>query len=289
MTSLKYVKPERIYLKNHSEFGERWVQERIAEDPSLLGLGDLVLKDKERRQPRRGRLDLLLQDPESYERYEVEIQLGKTDEAHIIRTIEYWDEERKRYPQYDHFAVIVAEDITSRFLNVINLFNGQIPLIALQMSALRIEDRISLIFTTVIDVQLLGLVDEDEEVQVPADRAYWENRASKATLSLADKLLEMLQEWDDQLSLNYRKGHIGLARNGRPNNFVAFIPRKDWLTLYSKLERSDELEAQIEDSDIDWKYDSRYRQYQLQLGKESFKEHVTLLRGLLREAYEASL
>jgi hypothetical protein len=57
-------------------------------------------------------LDLLFQDVESTRRYEVEIQLGSTDEAHIIRTIEYWDVERKRYPQYDHTAVIIAEDIT---------------------------------------------------------------------------------------------------------------------------------------------------------------------------------
>lgn len=42
----------------------------------------------------------------------------------MIRTIEYWDIERKRYPQYEHCAVIIAEDITSRFLNVIQLFNG---------------------------------------------------------------------------------------------------------------------------------------------------------------------
>lgn len=56
---------------------ERWVQERIAEDPSLLGLGDLILKDKERIHPQGGRLDILCQDAESNRRYEIEIQLGK--------------------------------------------------------------------------------------------------------------------------------------------------------------------------------------------------------------------
>lgn len=67
-----------------------------------------------------GRLDLLLEDPdpEAATRYEVEIQLGATDEPHIIRTLEYWDIERKRYPQYEHCAVIIAEEVTSRFLNV---------------------------------------------------------------------------------------------------------------------------------------------------------------------------
>jgi hypothetical protein len=52
-------------------------------------LGDLILKDKERVHPKAGRLDLLLQDPDSGRRYEVEIQLGIVDESHIIRTIEY--------------------------------------------------------------------------------------------------------------------------------------------------------------------------------------------------------
>jgi len=69
----------------------------------------------------------LLVNPEENLRYEVEIQLGATNESHIIRTIEYWDIERRRYPQYDHTAVIIAEDITSRFLNVITLFNGLSP------------------------------------------------------------------------------------------------------------------------------------------------------------------
>ena len=94
-----YKKPERILLKGHPDFNEKWVQARIAEDPSLLGLGDVILKDKERVQSSAGRLDLLLQDTEDEHRFEVEIQLGKTDESHIIRTLEYWDIERKRYPQ----------------------------------------------------------------------------------------------------------------------------------------------------------------------------------------------
>lgn len=130
---MRYVKPDRIILKGHPELTERWVQDRLAEDPALLGLGELILKDKERIHPQAGRLDLLFQDPDSDRRYEVEIQLGRTDESHIIRTIEYWDIERKRYPQYDHVAVIVAEEIAARFLNVISLFNGYIPLIAIQM------------------------------------------------------------------------------------------------------------------------------------------------------------
>ncbi len=89
MTSLTYSKPERNWLKDHPDLDERWPQDRMGEDPALLGLGDLVLEDRERPQPRAGRLDFLLQDAEADKRYEVEVQLGKTDEARIIGTIEY--------------------------------------------------------------------------------------------------------------------------------------------------------------------------------------------------------
>src|SRR5690554_1749292 len=87
----KLIKPERISIAKLDGINEKSIQEIIADDPSIIGLGDLVLKDKERIQPRAGRLDLLMQDPDSNRRYEIEIQLGKTDESHIIRTIEYWD------------------------------------------------------------------------------------------------------------------------------------------------------------------------------------------------------
>ena len=178
---INYLKPELLTIKAHPELNERWVQDRIADDPAILGLDDLVVRDKERIQPRAGRLDLLLQDRETNQRYEVELQLGSTDEAHIIRTIEYWDIEWKRYPQYKHCAVLVAEDITSRFLNVISLFNGQLPLIAIQMQAIKVADHITLVFTTVMDELTRGLVDEDEDAAAtPTDRAYWETRGNKS-------------------------------------------------------------------------------------------------------------
>src|SRR3954451_4743363 len=148
-TEMDFQPPEMLSMKGHPTLTEKWLQERISEDTNLLGLGDLIVKDVERLQPHAGRLDLLLSDPDGGTRYEVEIQLGSTDESHIIRTIEYWDLERRRYPQYDHVAVIVAEDVTGRFLNVIRLFNGAIPLVAIKLQALRVDDRIALVFTKV--------------------------------------------------------------------------------------------------------------------------------------------
>jgi predicted transport protein len=282
----KYVKPALVLLRTHPDLNETWLQDRIGEDPSLLGLGDLVLRDRERPQVGAGRLDLLLQDAEANRRYEVEIQLGKTDESHIIRTIEYWDIERKRYPQYEHVAVIVAEDITSRFLNVIGLFNGFIPLVAIRLNAIQLGDTISLVFSKVIDEARLGLVDEDEEVRVPADRAYWEKRGSKQTLAMADEILAWLRELDPAIDLKYNKFYIGLAKDGRPNNFVSFRPKKDWLRLEIKLEPSDEIQRQLEDSGLDiMEYDPRWGQYRVRLGKGDLQKHKDFLMSLIAKAH----
>lgn len=287
MSSLNYAKPDRFFLKDHPELNERWVQERIAEDPSLLGLGDLVLKDKERIQPHAGRLDLLCQDAESNRRYEIEIQLGRSDESHIIRTIEYWDIERKRYPQYEHTAVLVAEDITSRFLNIVSLFNGFIPLVAIQMQAIRIGGHISLVFTIVLNQMQLGLVDEDEEGQEVTDRNYWEKRGTKSTLEITDTLLGLVNEFAPDLTLKYNKFYIGLAtKNGLPNNFVIFRPKKDWVRLELRLERSEEIQVKLEDAGIDvMEYDSHWGSYRIRLSKGDVKKHEPLLRELMKQAY----
>jgi hypothetical protein len=283
---MKYVKPERVLLAGHPELNERWVQERIAEDPALLGLGDLVLKDKERLHLHAGRLDLLCQDADSNRRYEIEIQLGKTDESHIIRTIEYWDIERKRYPQYDHTAVIVAEVITTRFLNVIGLFNGAMPLVAIQMQAFKVDDQISLHFTTVLSELKLGLVDEDEDIQEVTDRPYWEKRGSKATLEMTDSLFSIVKTLDPELSLKYNKFYIGLAKEGQPSNFVIFRPHKDWVRLEPRLERSDDIQTKLTDAGIDvMEYDARWGRYRIRLAKGDIHKHEALLKELLMRAY----
>lgn len=286
---MDYAKFEKISIKNHPELNEKWVQDRIAEEPGILGLGDVILKDRERLQPRAGRLDLLFQDAESNRRYEVEIQLGSTDESHIIRTVEYWDIERKRYPQYDHTAVIVAEEITSRFLNVISLFNGMIPLMAVQMNALRLGESVGLVFTIVLDQMSLGLVDEDEEVQEVTDRAYWESRGSKKTVVMADQVLEIARQFDPSLDLKYNKFYIGLAKEGQPSNFIIFRPKKGFIRLEPRLKSSSETQEKLENAGLDvMDYDGRWGRYRIRLQPGEVEKNKEILSEVVKEAFEAS-
>jgi len=288
---LTYVKSEAISLKKSEDHDEFWVQDVIANDPSILGLGDLRLIDKERLQPRAGRLDILLQDYEESVRYTVEIQLGRLDESHIIRAVEYWDLERKRFPQYDHVAVIIAEDITSRFLNVISLFNGNIPIIAIQMSAIELDSKFTLNFVKILDDILFEYDDleEEEYISEAYDRNYWENEKSTIeNVSLVDTCVGWInKELGTEYGLNYKRNYIGLLYKGRGIVPIVFKPRGGKFTDFRfeiKSEKSKERDGEFSEAGIEVKYNPRTKQYRFSMTKEEVVANKELLLPLFREA-----
>jgi len=217
-----YLKAKQIKLGDVGK-DEKWLQERVQEDPSILGLGDLSVIERERQQISGGRIDFLMYNPEDGIRYEIEIMIGKLDESHIIRTIEYWDVERRRYPSLEHRAVIVAEEITNRFFNVISLLNRAIPIIAVQLNAFLVDNNLVLNFVKVLDIT--EPTDEEEQGTMEVvDRKYWEGRSNEKSLKLMDDIVILLQNISPDVRVTYNKNHIALGTTG--NNFAWFHPRK---------------------------------------------------------------
>jgi hypothetical protein len=288
MAGPKAILPTQISLKDHATLTEAWVEDQIIANPRLLRLGEVEVRDRQRGQPKAGRLDLLLEDTDNKRRYEVEIQLGRCDESHIVRTIEYWDIEKKRYPQYEHCAVIVAEDVTSRFLNVINLLNGTIPLIAIKMEAWQLTEGIALVFTPVIDQVQRGLDDTNATYErLTYTRAGWEQEVSKDMLAIVDELFSSLHAIDHRFELTYKKYYIGLSYGGSANNIVEFRPKKSFLKLSVYLPHSEEFEKKMDESGVEvLEYDPKWKVYKFRVTPESFKKNRAVYAGLMKSAYE---
>ena len=68
---LKYTPHTPFSLAKSDDFDENWLQELIAKNPYILGIEDVELVQRERRQERAGRLDILLYDRTRDRRYEV--------------------------------------------------------------------------------------------------------------------------------------------------------------------------------------------------------------------------
>lgn len=279
MTPENYVGSKRVVMKTHSAFTEKWIQDLIQNEPSILGLGPLSFRNAEKPQPSGGRVDLILSDAEE-RRYEVEIQLGATDESHIIRTIEYWDNERKRYPQFEHCAVIIAEDITSRFFNVISLFNRSIPLIAIQMRLIQIDDKVTLVFSTILDENVPE--EPPDAIETRKGREYWVNQVGEDSVKLVEKIFrEVISPVTSNFELNYLTNYIGLAKSGRSNNFVHFRPGREVVRFLFRQEQLPEIDDRIQQSGMRLlTYDRRHGFYKLSI---SSPEEVTANRDFLIE------
>lgn len=214
---------------------EDWLQERIFEDPTILGLGDLVGVKREKRQKSGGRLDVLLKNPTDSAMFEVEVMLGETDETHIIRTIEYWDFERRQYPQRQHFAVLVAESVTRRFFNVIQLLSASIPIIAIQANVVETDGKPHLVFTKILDVYSEP-EDETEEAGEPVNEKWWSKKAPWV-LKQAKTFLKQFEEDIPGAELIYVQSYVAIRVDGKnlfwfskkanPNAYFGFKYLKD--------------------------------------------------------------
>lgn len=196
---------------------EHWLRDRIFEDPSILGLGDLQAVMKEKSQSQGGRLDLLLKNPEDDSMFEVELQLGATDESHIVRTIEYWDNEKRRWPNRSHTAVLVAEEITSRFFNVVHLLSMAVPMIGIQANIVQVGEVRGLHFTKVIDSY--EEPEEEEPPQQAYDEKHWIDNYP-GTLECARWYKALLEKLYNEGPTKYFKTYISLSVGGTARVWV---------------------------------------------------------------------
>lgn len=285
--ALSFTRHQKISLRDHPDFSETWLHEQICEDTTLLGLGDLDVVERERVQSGAGRLDILLadRDPDTNARYEVEVMLGPTDPSHIIRCIEYWDVERRRYPAYNHVAVLVAEEVTSRFLNVMALLSGSIPLVAIQLNALQVGEHLVLDFVKVLDQRELREDDAAEGAGEPkADRQWWESRKGTGSLRLCDRLLEIANEKALRpLELRYTKGSVGIGSPGSFFHVLIVWPKKDFIPFRLGVSNAEEWAARLGDVGIEAKV-KRADQIVARITAADLTQHEGIVRDLIHQS-----
>ena len=242
---------------------ENYVQSIINDNPSILGLGDLIVIEKERKQSSGGRIDFLLKDPSDNTMYEVEIMLGETDPNHIIRSIEYWDIEKRRFPLRSHFAVLVAESFSRRYFNVIQLLGLNIPIIAIQLDAISCDNKHIINFTKILDIYE---EQEDEDVSVPeVTESKWVDKA-KWTFDAIKKQYDILYSLDPELSLRYTASYIAISKKGR-NVYGIYSKRNPLSTLWFRVvedEKVDKIKELLNQTKQDYNY-NKYRDFMVSI------------------------
>ena len=284
--------PETVTLEGLGK-KEEWLQGRIAANPSILGLGDLSLIQRERKQPSGGRIDLLLRDDDNDKHYEVEVQRGATNPDHIIRTIEYWDVERRRYPQYSHCGVLVAEEITGRFFNVINLLNssGQIPLMAVKLTVINSPcecDGIGLLFTKILGEFEFAPSDESGDEAQPATMEDWIARAGEGQMDFAGEIFRNIagSGW----SMNPTIQYLGMKNDSteQVNAKFVVVPKRAHVWARFRMPQSKKWDEKLADVPgfKGYKPEPGWRCYRFKCTRSNFVDNQKVV---LRRLFEAAV
>jgi hypothetical protein len=265
---------------------EYWLQDRIYENPSILGLGDLDRVNKEKRQSSGGRLDILLRNSDTQGMFEVEVMLGETDESHIVRTIEYWDLEKRRWPKRQHTAVLVAERITSRFYNIINLLSYNMPIIGMQVNAIEINGSLGLHFTKIID-SYEELEIETDEAQSEIDGAYWQ-KTYPASFSFAKRYETYLTNLFSEVALRFLPNYMALTICGIDRIWISGR-RNDKSQIEFRLEDSkvDAIANLLDEKKISFGRNEGY--LKLTTDEESFPPEAEVPKQMIDALYERNL
>ena len=135
------------------------------------------------------------------------------------------------------------------------MFNNNIPLIALKLTAAEIGDDISLTFVKILDEILPG--DNPAIAVEKADEGYWQERASKETVDLTKQCLALMHTFNNSLRLNFNKHYVGLGDEYRSNNFIIFRPKVGFLRVEVRFDDLAGLKKMLEEKGLEADVNSR--------------------------------
>ena len=170
-------------------------------------------------------------------------------------------------------------------MSVISLFNGAIPLIALQLSAYKQGESYSLAFTKVLD-RVTYASEEDEQFEV-TDRKYWENKSTPKMLKEMDSIFDDLQGIIGGYSLKYNKFYIGMTKDGISKNFLMFRPKKNYLYLVFKGQDDSDLLQTAEENEIEITYKPRWKEYYVRIKDyDEYTKHKQFIESCVQKSME---
>jgi hypothetical protein len=276
---------------------EYWLQNEIEKNPSILGLGDLTFVHREKQQSSGGKLDFLLKDTTGNGMYEVEVMLGATDESHIIRALEYWDLERRRWPKKSHTAVLVAEKINRRFFNVIQLLSLTIPVIAVQVNIVEVGGTRVLHFTTILDAYEEPEVENRKKTGTfndgLVDENYWKSNAPWA-LSHAKQFEKIAAPVVGRLESTFHEDAIRLFCNGEVYFRFNRSRRANQTSFYTwvKNEVKSNADTLLHKGGVSYnlrRYDAEWQELRLAVGQNLIGEKPKVFRRIAEFVKESWL
>ena len=169
-------------------------------------------------------------------------------------------------------------------MNVISLFNGAIPLIALRLSAFQQGEDISLVFTKVLD---RINIEAEDVIPEATDRNYWEKKSTPKMLKVVDSIFTDLRDIIGDYYLNYNKYYIGMIKDGLSKNFITFRPKKKFVYIDFKSLESSDRQKSFEDAGIDFDFNARNDSCRIRINDfNEYKQNKELIDECVKYSFD---
>ena len=187
--------------------------------------------------------------------------------------------------------MLVAEDITNRFFNIVYLMNKAIPIIAIQLNVLKIGNKVTLDFTKVLDIYETPEEEFIGEIEA-VDEAYWNRKANSIAMQLVNDIIKVSKESYEDLKITYNKYHIALGTTKR--NCIWIHPRKNkYINISIKIlnESLEDLGTNLNEIGITPREFSRRREtinLAFPIKENTIERYKENLKGILKKVLDMS-
>jgi len=286
-------RPTSVREAGHDEI---WLHNRLAEQPELLGLGEVKIVGQELSWPDGGNLDILATNEDTY--YSVEVQLGEVDASHSFRVFDYWARNRAARRDRAHVAVLVVEKAAGRYRPALQALAEYVPLIVIELRAQIVETRLALtpyvvIANSELDLTVVPAADEiadrtEAEWKAEVDEQAWV--AYQALLAYAMSLGVVRPEYRQRTCVTLRRGRRSwvVVKFGKgaisvhlvdPDGVLGTGSPSEAFELFAK-------EAAAEGVPISWQagLNAGKQPIAVRLGPEDVNEGV--IQGLLKASWD---
>ncbi len=205
------------------------MQNWLAADPKRLGLGQVTILAQELSPAPGRRLDILAADRDIY--YSVEVQLGEVDAPHGFRVFDYWANNRTRYPDKTHVAVLVAESADGRYRQALEALAEYLPLVVIALRAWRGGEQVAIVPEPLIvndSLEISGTVGiTSGAARTEQD---WQQQLSDEARAFNEAFIAWTRQHLGEVRISYSAiSYIGVWRGRRV--WAPLWPRQDGATI----------------------------------------------------------
>jgi len=119
------------------------------------------------------------------------------------------------------------------------------------------------------------------------DRAYWDENSSKESLWVIDECIKIINQFNQNINLNYTQSYIGLTQNGKTQNFAIFTPKQRFVRVGISVLNGEGWQRVLEDSGFKvLSIGKRSGRIRFRISREQIFSCSSILKDLFFESYE---